>query len=224
MARSPLVLARLWSRFDAIAKRAVAATEAAAVLAELNQMQLEVETSAQAHDPGFADFLEMQTLGPLEAMLRQAGHELSLRQTLLALGLLLEPVPASGSSTLEKGLCLPLPSDPLYLSHVATLWIDLVSRFLTRGDFEVVLFLPNRPSPAPPTLEIGFSGGSPSTLQAALDPHVGRSVFVDLSKADWVEGRTQEDYAIKKLSSYLEQPQLSLRQAVATFNEAFLGG
>jgi type VI secretion system protein ImpL len=116
MARSPLVLARLWSRFDAIAKRAVAATEAAAVLAELNQMQLEVETSAQAHDPGFADFLEMQTLGPLEAMLRQAGHELSLRQTLLALGLLLEPVPASGSSTLEKGLCLPPPSDPLYLS------------------------------------------------------------------------------------------------------------
>ena len=47
---------------------------------------------------------------------------------MLALGLLLQPVMASGSSHLEKGLTLPLPDDPFYRNLVATFWLDLVTR------------------------------------------------------------------------------------------------
>lgn len=223
MARSPMMLMRLWARFEQAALRATGAADVANVLAELAQTQVDVEITPQAYDAGYSDFLELQTLGPLEAMLRQAGHGVNLRRILLALGMLLQPVPTSGSSTLEKGLCLPLPSDPLYRPYVATLWIDLVARFLTRGDFEVVLFLPHTRPGGVPVLQIGFSGGAPGILQAALDPHVGSSVFVSLSDAEWVESRIESDYGVKKLSSYLEQPQLSLRQAVDTFREAFLG-
>lgn len=223
MARSPMVLTRLWTRFEQAANQAVAATDAGAVLGELNQTQVEIEVTPQAYDASFRDFLDLQTVGALESMLRQAGHATSLRRTLLALGLLLQPVPSSGSSALEKGLALPLPRDPLYVPYVATLWIDLVARFLTRGDFEVVLFIANRTGGQAPRLQVGFSGGSPGILQAALDPHIGGSVFVDMNNAEWVEDQVDRDYAVKKLSSYLEQPQLSLRQALATFGEAFLG-
>ena len=223
MTRSPMVLTRLWTRFEQAARQAVQAADAGAVFGELNQTQVEVEVLPQAYEASFRDFLELQTVGALEAMLRQAGHALSLRRTLLALGLLLRPVPASGSSTLDKGISLPLPADPLYLPYVATLWVDLVARFLTRGDFEIALFLRTGPSAHAATLQIGFSGGSPAILQAALDAHVGRSVFVDLNDAEWVEDQADKDYGVKKLSSYLEQPQLSLRQALSTFGEAFLG-
>lgn len=223
MARSPMALTRLWARLEQAATQAASATDATPALSSLGQTQVEVESTPQAYDAGYSDFLDLQTLGPLEAMLRQAGHDASLRRILLALGLLLQPVPSSGSSALEKGLCLPLPADPLYLPYVATLWLDLVSRFLSRGDFEIGVFLPSAPKGGAPTLQIGFSGGSASVFQAALDPWVGSSVFVNLSDAEWVESRIENDYGIKKLSSYLEQPQLSLRRAVSTFGEAFLG-
>jgi type VI secretion system protein ImpM len=223
MSRSPMVLARLWTRFEQAARQAVTAADAGSVLNDLNQTLVEVETTPQAYDASFSDFLELQTIGGVETMLRQAGHTVSLRRSLLALGLLLRPVPASGQNALEKGLSLPLPTDPLYQPFVATLWIDLVARFLTRGDFEVVLFLPQANSAHAPRLQIGFSGGSPAILQAALDQQVGTQVFVDLNAADWVEDQTQSDYGVKKLSSYLEQPQLSLQRALATFSEAFLG-
>lgn len=223
MARSPMVLTRLWTRFEQFARQAVGATDTSGALGALNQAQVEMEAGPQAYEASFRDFLELQTIGALESMLRQAGHNANLRRTLLALGLLLQPVPASGSSALEKGLCLPLPADPLYLPYVATLWISLVSRFLTRGDFEVVLFLPSLRRSTPPMLQIGFSGGSPAILQAALDPHIGSTVFLNMNDAGWVESQIDQDYGVKKFSSHLEQPQLSLSQAATTFGEVFLG-
>ena len=223
LARNPTVLTRLWARFEQAAQLAFGATEAGAMLGTLNQTHVDVDVQAHAYDPSLQDFLDLQTVGELESMLRQSGHSVNLRRTLLALGLLLQPVPTSGSSTLDKGISLPLPADPLYLPYVATLWVELVARFLTRGDFEVVLYVSTGGNTKAPMLQVGFSGGSPATLQAALDPHVGRTVFVDLSDAEWVESQTGKDYGIKKLSSYLEQPQLSLRQALSTFGETFLG-
>ena len=221
--RSPLVLARLWQRFDGAAREAVAAGDSGPVLAQLAQTQVAIDVSPQAYDATLRDFLDLQTLGSLEAMLRRAGHTSDLRRTLLALGLLLQPVPASGSSQLEKGLCLPLPADPLHQPYAAALWLGLVSRFLQRGDFELALFLPQASAKTPPSLSIGFNGGSPGVLHAALDPSVGAQVFVDLRDAGWVEQHVQQDYGVRKLSSYLQQPQLSLRQMCDTFREAFLG-
>lgn len=221
--RCPLVLARLWQRFDGAAREAVAAGDCGPVLAQLAQTQVAIDVSPQAHDAALRDFLDLQTLGSLEAMLRQAGHTGDLRRTLLALGLLLQPVPASGNSQLEKGLRLPLPADPLHQPYAASLWLGLVSRFLQRGDFELALFLPQASAKTPPSLSIGFNGGSPGVLHAALDPSVGAQVFVDLRDAGWVEQHVQQDYGVRKLSSYLQQPQLSLRQMSDTFREAFLG-
>jgi len=225
VARSPMVLARPWLRFERAAQQATSAADASPVLGELSSAQVELDIAPQAYDASFRDFLELQTVGSLEAMLQQAGHPLNLRQTLLALGLLLQPVPTSGSSQLDKGLRLPLPADPLYQPLVCTLWLELVSRFLRHGDFELAIFVARgaAAASAAPTLSLGFSGGSPSVLQAALDPQGGEQVFVDLCDAQWAEEHVQQDYAVKKLSSYLQQPQLSLKQAQATFREAFLG-
>ena len=221
--RSPLVLARLWQRFDAAAREATSAADSAPVLSQLAQTQVAIDITPLAYDAAFRDFLELQTLGSLETMLRQAGHASDLRRTLLALGLLLQPVPASGNSQLEKGLCLPLPADPLHQPYAAALWLSLVSRFLQRAAFELALFLPQASARTPPSLCIGFNGGSPHVLHAALDATVGAQVFVDLRDCGWVEQHVQQDYGVRKLSSYLQQPQLSLRQMSETFREAFLG-
>ncbi len=223
MGRAPMALTRLWARFEAATRSACAAEDAAPVLGELTQVTLELDTSSAAYDASVRDFVELQSIGSLEQMLRDAGHTIDLRQAMLALGLLLQPLLASEAQVLKKGLRLPLPADPLYRPLVATFWLELVLPFLQRGDFEVALFMPRRSSAAAPTLAIGFSGGSAAHLHAVLDPDASDDVFVDPSPADWVEEHVRADYAAKKLSSYLQQQQLSLRQAMATFREAFLG-
>jgi type VI secretion system protein ImpM len=223
IARSPLVLARLWSRFEKVAQRLHSAQDASPVLTELHQLRANVDTAPGAYEASYVDFLEMHTVGTLQALLGGREASVDLRRAVLALGLLLQPVPASGSSLLEKGVRLPLPADEQYRPYVATLWVDLVRRFLSRGNFEVLLLVPRPAAGHRASLAIGFAGGDPGTLQAALDPQVGAQRFVDLSAPAWVDAQVQADYAIKKLSSYLEQPQLSLRQMLLTFGEAFLG-
>lgn len=224
MARAPMALTRLWARFEQAARGACSADDAAQVLGELAHVEIELDTSPAAYEASVRDFFELQSVGSLEAMLRQAGHHVDLRQALLALGLLLQPVLSSDGQALSKGLRLPLPADPLYRPLVATFWLELVTPFLQRGDFEVALFLPRREADATQSLAIGFSGGSAAHLHAVLDPGAADEAFVDPTPADWVEDHVRSDYAVKKLSSYLQQPQLSLHQAMATFREAFLGG
>lgn len=251
MGRSPLVLARLWSRFEQAAHTACMAEDATQQLAEMNRAQVEIDTEPGAYDASYRDFLELQTIGGLQQILQSQHPQVDVRRIVLALGLLLQPVPTSGNSQLEKGVRLPLPVDPMLQPLVATLWLDLVSRFLSRGDFEVVLFLPQQarmhanmqanmqaqtpeptseqtqhdtPDPmSTASLAIGFAGGSAASLHAALDRRVGDDVFVVLSRPEWVDAFVEQDYGVKKLAGYLEQPQLSLRQARATFREAFLG-
>ena len=223
MTHAPMALSRLWSRLEGIGREACAAEDATAPLAKATQQRLEIDTSANAYATSFDDFLEMQTIGSLEQLLRVAHPQLELRRALLALGLLLQPVPASGVSRLDKGLALPLPDDPLYAPFVGALWMSLVAPFLARGDFELALFVQRRAPGGGSELCIGFSGGSPSTLQAIFDTDKSDEVFVAVTAADWVDEHVGDDYAIKKLASYLMQPQLSMSQALQTFKECFLG-
>jgi type VI secretion system protein ImpM len=135
----------------------------------------------------------------------------------------LQPVPASGVSRLDKGLALPLPNDPLYAPFVGAFWMSLVAPFLARGDFELALFVLRREPDGGSELCIGFAGGSPATLQAIFDVDKRDEAFVEVVAADWADEHADDDYAIKKLSSYLMQPQLSMSQAMRTFKECFLG-
>ncbi|NRF69451.1 type VI secretion system-associated protein TagF [Aquincola sp. S2] len=223
MQRAPMALARLWLELAQRAEAAHAAADAVPLLNQLNQWRVEIETDPLAFEAGYRDFLELQTVGSLQSLLAAAEPAVDLRRALLALGLLLQPVPASGAHRLEKGLRLPLPVDPATQAYAATWWLDLVAKFLARGDFEIGLFLPRTINGHAPSLAVGFSGDAPSLLHAALDQAAAREQFVDLLAPLWVDESAEADYALRKLGSYLQQPPLSLAQARATFNEAFLG-
>jgi type VI secretion system protein ImpM len=218
---SPLVLARLWTRLEALATTVLAAADAGPALQDITANTIELDLNAAGYEAAFADFLELQTVGALEAMLAQSGFAGSVRQLLLALGMLLQPVLASGSSRLEKSLVLPLPRDPMYRNLVGAFWMHLIAPFLERADFELGLFitrLGERPS-----LVLGFSGASAQTLQAIIDLHAGREHHIDFDDLAWVEEQVNVDYGIKKTSTYLAQPNLSLKSAHDAVRAAFIG-
>ena len=219
--RSPMILARLWNRLEVLSGAVVTAPDASVPLQNLVMATIELELNTPGYDAAFADFLDLQTIGALDALLAQSGFKGNARQLLIALGLLLQPVMASSSSRLEKSLVLPMPIDPMYRYLVATFWLHLITPFLRRADFELALFftlIDNRPS-----MVMGFGGASAHTLQALLDPQIGAEHHIAFEDAEWVEDQLDTDYGVRKLSTYLSQSNLSLKSAHDSFREAFVG-
>lgn len=217
--RSPLAFSRLWARLERETTRAKSAEDPGQSLGELTENRANVNVLYESLNPAFQDFLEMQTLGSLQAMLSLEGRPVDVRRLLLGLGILLQPVMSSGTRRIGKGLLLPLPRDPLYRNLVSTLWLDLISGFLARADFELLVMLRHGPAPQ---LAISFNGVQGRSLQAMFDTRQAEQDFIPLDDPEWVEDH-QDDYAIKKLSSYTSQEDLSLRTARETFRETFLG-
>lgn len=219
--RSPLALARLWSSLARLGKQAVQAQDASDHLRELAESKVGVSTDPSEYEAPFADFLDMQDIGSLQDLLRQSGHsQLVLKWTLPALGLLLQPVLTGAASQIDKALSLPLPRDPLYRPLVAAFWLDLVSGFIARADFELAILVKDVDAPQ---LIIGFNGADGRTLQAALDPQVAAEQIIRVDDAEWVDDHVHGDYALNKLVSYLDHDDLSLRVARKAFGETFLG-
>lgn len=156
----------------------------------------------------------------------QGWNGFSVRRGLLALGLLLQPVVAQGTGQLARCLALPLPVDAGLRAEVAAFWLHLVARFVARWDVELAVFFVLRQGQ--PQVVIGFKGASAAMLRSVIDPSVavGNKDLIDLcGDCAWVETALAErgDYGLQKLSGYLQDPQMSLRQAAATFREVFLG-
>jgi len=223
MRLAPLALQPVWDHLAQASAQAHAAADVVPGLNALCQAPARLESDPRRFLAQYHEFLEVHTLGQLQQSLHADGRPCDLRRALLALGLLLEPVPGSGVHQLAKGVQLPLPADPLLQPLAASLWIDLVSPFLARGDFEMAAFLPQPARPGSPSLALGFSGDSPALLHGLLDFEARGEHFIDLAAPDWVDDGASLEGPVRKLSSYLHQPQLSLAQARSTFNEAFLG-
>jgi type VI secretion system protein ImpM len=221
LASSPTALARLWARLDALSRQACdSGADLGTVLAEAARTSIEIDVDPQAYAPNFADFLGIHTIGGLEAQLRQSGHTLSLRQTLLAIGLLLQPVITQGVTQMERGLVLPVAQDPLYRPLVCSLWLALITPFLCRHDFELAVFVRSAPAHQ---LILGFNGASARTFRALVDPQAADEDLIAVANADWVEEMVDQSYGLRKLSSHLQQPDLPLQVAFDGFIEAFLG-
>jgi type VI secretion system protein ImpM len=222
LARSPLAFARLWSRAAKQMRELFDGAEPNAALQALGDTQVPIDVGvASSHDGTFADFVEHQTLAGLEQMLLANGHPVRLRGAMLALGSLLKPVMLSKAPHLERGLTLPLPVDSFYRSLVAAFWLELIAPFLAQADFEIAIFIGTIAERD--RLVIGFNGASAKTLHSVIDPQAYAAQNIDIDDPEWIDEHAQNEPGISKLVSYLEQPQLSLRIAIDTFREAFVG-
>lgn len=217
----PLAMHSAWTEMEHLMREARDAADINQALGRIEVTQLDAERDAEALSARIRNHLETCTVGQLEKSLSAAGNPCSLRHTVTALGLLLSPLLSSGSGGASKGLALPLPDDNGSAVFASVFWLSLVAPFLARGDHEITLLrsrLAGRQQ-----LIVSFSGASPRTLQSIFDPALAFEANIDLCDAEWIEDYLPGDYALTKLSSYLEHPDLSLSQALATFGEVFLG-
>ncbi|WP_137939806.1 type VI secretion system-associated protein TagF [Chitinivorax sp. B] len=217
----PLLLDPFWQEAIDSSQHALRETSDQIVLANLQRSPtpingLNVESRAR-----YDIFLKSTTVAMLEQSLANSGYEFSLRQSMLGLGLLLQPVITHGADNLQRALLFPLPQDPTAALSVATFWLQQVRGFLLRHDFEISIYVTQVNDK--PALMLSFGGASPKALTMIICPDSLSNYLVDISESGWIEEYIDQDPGMRKLSSYLQHPDLSLAQAADTFNEVFLG-
>ncbi|MDL2355602.1 MAG: type VI secretion system-associated protein TagF [Pseudomonadota bacterium] len=211
---APLVLAPLFGYFTTMAAKVRAATDPAAALQEIADAALPLDEQC---GPALAAFMETGTIASLAALLGRAD----VRELILALGLLLQPVMAIGAADIEKSLVLPLPQAAGARAAVAAFWMALIAPFLRLADLDLVLFVTD--IDAQPALVVGFCDACVHSLHAIIDPLVGRRQLVRFADTGWVHDQLGVDVDVRALASYLEQPQLPLTLARDLFLDTFIG-
>ena len=218
IACSPLVLAPVWARCEQLSQGILASGEPAPALQALAGSVVDIDPAA-SHARQFSAFLQAQTVQDLQAMLSSPAFPVTVRELLLGLGLLLQPVRRSGRPRLEKSLVLPLPRDAARRELVASLWLYLVVPFLRQADFELALYFAHLDDA--PVLVIGFCGADPHGLRALIEPQAACERLVVFDQLDWVEEQLAQQPALQQLSACLRQERLSLHSACAMFTDTF---
>jgi type VI secretion system protein ImpM len=212
VSRCPLAFGPLWDYLEAMAPQVLGADEPGPHLHAI----ADAEVVLGEYETRLDDFLAVATVSSLSAAL-----ELEANRLILGLGLLLQPVMHSRPAALHKSLVLPLPRDPALRCQVAAFWLELVTPFIRRTAFDLVLFLTTVAER--PALVIGFGGAASETLHGIVDPLAGREQQVQLSDNGWIDEQLGIDIDVRALASYLEQPMLPLRLARELFLKTFIG-
>jgi len=216
LARSPLVFESLFTFCTVMAPKAQNDADTDAALQKIADTVLGLDAACV---PVLAGYLATGTVGSLAALLGRSD----VRELILALGLLLQPVMHSGAADLEKSLVLPLPELAGARAAVAAFWMELIAPFLRQADLDLVLFITEQE--LRPVLVVGFCDACVASLHAIIDPLIGRARQISFADTGWVREQLGNDIDtdVRALASYLDQPQLPLSLAYELFLDTFTG-
>ncbi|ALK96712.1 type VI secretion-associated protein [Massilia sp. WF1] len=212
VSRCPLAFGPLWDFLASMAPRVLETGDPGPHLHAI----ADAAVGLGEYEAQLDDYLAVSTVSSLSEDLALAANRL-----ILGLGLLLQPVMHSRPASLHKSLVLPLPQDAAARCRVAAFWLELVTPFIRRTAFDLVLFVTTVAER--PVLVIGFGGAAAETLHGIVDPLAGREQQVQMVDDGWIDEQLGIDIDVRALASYLEQPMLPLRLARELFLKTFIG-
>jgi type VI secretion system protein ImpM len=212
VSRCPLAFGPLWDFLESMAPQVIDSEDPGPHLHAI----ADATVGLGEHDARLEAFLAEATVSSLSSDLGLAANRL-----ILGLGLLLQPVMHSRPASLHKSLVMPLPLQPESRCRVAAFWLELVTPFIRRTAFDLVLFVTTVAEQ--PALVIGFGAAAAETLHGIIDPLAGREQQVQLIDNGWIDEQLGLDIDVRALASYLEQPMLPLRLARELFLKTFVG-
>ncbi len=213
VAHAPLILDDLWQSTQQRNQNLLHIQDGAQLMQVLEQpcvLNDETDSSYQAQVASYS--------------LWQFAHLLGLQpynfvQSLIGLGLLLQPVVSQGAKKLNKVLLLPLAPIPA-IHFTATFWLDLITGFIKRHNIELSIMLWNQ---AKPLLMVGFQGADIAALSGMMRNNISSDHWVKVTEASWVDSYLENDAGLATLEQVLGDSQMSLLDATRLFKQVFLG-